>query len=227
MDNEKRRNTIIAIIIVVVLVVGLFAFWIISSLNGRGQTGGEGADKTAAVITTDVSGITKHGFPEKLYKDFSQNFFDAMSVINPTCNKPASAKNITDGDNDMTFDIVWCNETYNVELTNDGKNYNFTVSKNNEMLVTYDSSKKGKAYVSPAQISKFLPMTVKAEGGADVTIKLKNPNNATELEVGIDNCGSQEKKNKAVTAAKAALELSGFNPEDFTYITPDFCDAKS
>ncbi len=226
MQNDKRRNTIIAIALAIGLVVVLIIVWIVQGLNNRGKTGDEATDQDK-VITTDVSNITNHGFPEKLYKDFSSDFYDAMSVINPTCNKNATAKNITDGDESLTFDIVRCNETYNVEVSNDGKNYNFTISKNGEALVNYDSSKKGKTYVSANQIVKFLPMSIKAEGGADVTITLPNKANPTELQVGVDNCGSQDKKNKAVEAAKAALELSGFNPEEFTYNTPDYCDKNS
>lgn len=226
MQNDKRRNTIIAIALGVGLVVVLIIIWLVQGLSNRGKTGDEATDQDK-VITTDVSNITSHGFPEKLYNDFSSDFYDAMSVINPTCNKNATARNITDGDDYMKFDIVRCNETYNVEVTNDGKNYTFTISKGGEMLVTYDSSKKGKSYIDVNQISKFLPMNIKAEGGADVTITLPNAATPTALQVGVDSCGSQDKKNKAIQAAKTALEMAGFNPEEFTYNTPDFCDKNS
>lgn len=226
MQNEKRRNTIIAISLAVAIVVILIIVWAVSKLSSKDETGGLKTQE-GTPITTDVSKITDLGFSQKLYSDFSQNFYDAMSVINPTCNKQAQAKNVKADDNTYTFDIVRCNETYNVELIEEGNNYSFTISKNNESLVSYDSKNKGRSYLSSDSISKYLPMNAKTQDGMKYVIKQSNKSNPLELEVGVDSCGSQEKKNKAVESAKEVLEYTGFNPEDFTYVTPNYCDANS
>lgn len=226
MDNEKKRNTIIAIVIGVALVVILIIAWIVSRAANRNETGGLVTDD-GTTITTDVSKITDLGFSQKLYSDFAENFFQSMVVINPTCNKSAKAKNMKNDGDTYTFDIVRCNETYNVELEDEGSNYNYTISKNGEMLVTYNSKNKGRTYLSSDSISQYLPLNSKTQDGLKYVIKQSNKTNPLELEVGVDSCGSQEKKNKAVESAKEVLEYTGFNPEDFTYVTPNYCDSNS
>ena len=215
MENEKRRNTIIAIVLGVGIVALLIVVWIVRGISKSGETGGL-EDQELVPITTDIHGVVDAGFPEKLYTDFSKNFYDAMIAINPTCNKQATAKNVEkDG------------ETYNVELVNNNsKNYIFTISKDGEQLVTYNSEVKGKTYLSKQQIAKFLPMSLKTANGTDFSIKQKQKSNFTDLEVSINNCGSEEIKNSAISAAKDGLELAGFNPEDFTYDAPDYCDGE-
>lgn len=225
MENDKRRNTIIAIVLAVAIVVILIIAWIVTQVGSRGETGGLKTDD-GATITTDVSKITELGFPQKFYSDFAENFFDAMVVINPTCNKQAKAKNFDNSGSSYTFDIVRCNETYNAEVTEDGKNYTFTISKSGEVLTTYNSANKGRTYLSADSISKYLPMNMQTNEGMKYTIKQVNKSNLTELEISVDSCGSQEKKNKAVESAKEVLEYTGFNPEDFTYSTPNYCDSE-
>lgn len=225
MENDKRRNTFIAIALAVALVIILIIAWIVGQLNKRGETGGL---KTAdgAVITTDVSEITKIGFPEKLYSDFAENFFEAMIVINPTCGKVAKAKNLKNNGNDYTFDIVRCNATYNVELSEDGNNYNFTISKDGESLVNYNSANKGRTYLPKESIWKYLPMNHKTNDGIDYAIRQKTSNNYTDLEISTNSCGSQEIKDEVLKSAKEVLEYTGFNPEDFSYTIPDYCDSE-
>ena len=223
MENDKRRNTIIAIIASVGLVVILIGAWIIKSVNNRGETGGVKA-KDGTVITTDVSSILDYGFPQKFYRDFSENFYSAMTVISPTCAKEAKAKNIEAGDNTYTFTIVHCNVTYNVELSNDSKSYNFIIKKDGEQLINYDSTGKGNVYLAAETVSNYLPFNLTTDDGQKYTISQKNKSNPLELEVGTSSCGNQDKKNKALEAAKEALEYTGFNPEDFTYTTPNYCD---
>ena len=225
MQNDKRRNTIIAIVLAVVLVVVLIVAWVISRASSNGETGGLKTND-GTTITTDVSKITDLGFSQKLYSDFAENFFDAMVVINPTCNKQAKAKNFKNDGDTYTFDIVRCNETYNAEVSEDGKNYSFTISKNGEMLTTYNSANKGRSYLSSGSISKYLPMNSQTNEGLKYVIKQTNTSNPTELEISVDSCGSQEKKNKAIESAKEVLEYTGFNPEDFTYNTPNYCDSE-
>ena len=58
MENDKRRNTIIAVALVVALVVILIVAWIINRINKQGETGGV-KTSDGVVITTDVSEITK------------------------------------------------------------------------------------------------------------------------------------------------------------------------
>ena len=224
MENDKRRNTIIAIIAGIALVVILIIAWIIKSVNDRNETGGPNMTKDGVVITTDVSSIVEYGFPEKFYKDFSENFYSAMTVINPTCNKQAKAKNIEVSNDTYTFTIVRCNENYDVELVSTGKNYEFSIKKGDETLINYNSGDKDKTYLSADSISKFLPMNLTAEDGQKFTISQKNKSNPQELEIGTSSCGNQDKKNKAIEAAKDALEYTGFNPEDFTYTAPNYCD---
>lgn len=225
MENDKKRNTIIAIALAGALVVILIIAWVVSQVSSKGETGGLKTDD-GATVTTDVSKITELGFSQKLYSDFAENFFDAMVVINPTCNKQAKGKNFKNDGNTYTFDIVRCNETYNAEVTESGSNYSFTISKNGEMLTTYNSTNKGRNYLSAESISKYLPMNSQTNEGLKYTIKQTNKANLTELEISVDSCGSQEKKNKAVASAKEVLEYTGFNPEDFTYNTPNYCDSE-
>lgn len=226
MENEKRRNTIIAIVLGVGIVALLIVVWVVKGISKNGETGGL-EDQELVPITTDIHSVVDAGFPEKLYTDFSKNFYDAMIAINPTCNKQATAKNVEKDDETYNFSIVRCNTTYNVELINDNsKNYIFTISKDGEQLVSYNSEVKGKAYLSKQQIAKFLPMSLKTANGTDFSIKQKQKSNFTDLEVSINNCGSEEIKNSAISAAKDGLELAGFNPEDFTYDAPDYCDGE-
>ena len=226
MENDKRRNTIIAVALVVALAVILIVAWIINRINKQGETGGV-KTSDGVVITTDVSEITKIGFPEKLYSDFAENFFDAMIVINPTCDKVAKAKNLKNDSDDYTFDIVRCNVTYNVELSEDGKNYSFIISKNGENLINYNSASKGRTYLSADTIWKFLPMNSKTNDGLEYTIKQENKNNPKELTIYANTCSSQDKQNKALEAAKERLEYTRFNPEDFTFIMQGYCDGEN
>lgn len=226
MENEKRKNTIIGIISAVALVIILIIIGIANMISKKDKTGGLDNPENV-VINTNTSSLVSAGFPQNLYSDFSQNFYDAMLAIDPTCNKQADAKNIEVDDNTYNFSIVRCNTTYDVELTNtNNKNYVFVISKSGESLVTYNSEVKGKAYLATNQISKFLPMNLKTADGDNFTLVKRNSSSETELEVTINSCGNQDKKNKAIESAKGAIELSGFNPEEFTFVTPDYCDAE-
>lgn len=225
MDNDKRKNTIFAVVIGVAIIVILIIVWVVKVIGSKGETGGLETKDDGTIITTDVSDVTDLGFPKKLYSDFSENFYDSMVVISPTCGSTAKAKNIKVEGDVYTFDIVYCNVTYSVELTNDNdKNYSFIIKQGDEQLVTYNSANKGKTYLAAYTIYKYLPMEMSTSDGQKYTITQKNTSNPLELEIGTDNCGDEEKKNKAIESAKEVLEYTGYNPEDFTYIAPNYCD---
>ena len=57
MENDKKRNTIIAIALAGALVVILIIAWVVSQVSSKGETGGLKTDD-GATVTTDVS---EHG----------------------------------------------------------------------------------------------------------------------------------------------------------------------
>ena len=67
MQNDKRRNTIIAIVLAISLVVILIIVWIVSQISSKDETGGLKTPE-GTPITTDVSKVTELGFSEKLYQ---------------------------------------------------------------------------------------------------------------------------------------------------------------
>ena len=225
MENDKKDKKKILLIGVALLAIIILIVIIISRITGNNQVGDISESKYKN-ITIDLTEVKNAGFPDNLYTDFYHNFFDSLTILEQTCNKHAQAKNVKKDGDKYSFKIIRCNVTYDAVVENNGKkSYTYTISKDGQELISYNSEDKESNYKSKNTLSSILPLTMTTANGT-ISITAADKNDPTALKVGINSCGDQEIKDKALATAKEYLKMGGYNPDDFTYTVPDYCDSE-
>jgi len=222
MYNTNRKRILIASGIALAVILIVIIALVINSKSKEGL--GDVAEVKFKMTNISLDEVKKAGFPDNLYQDLSRNIFDSMGILEPTCTKNTSAKNVKNENNHYTFTIVRCNTTYDIalDLVNN-KDYSFTISNSGTELIAYDSTQKEKSYKSKNSLQKILPLNFTTTFGT-ISVTIPDIEKPTELKVGISSCGDETIKNNALEATRVYLEQGGYNPDDFTYSVPNYCD---
>ena len=218
--------------IILAAIIGLVFFGIHLANEGYevDEASGVSVDKknTGAISSSKLSLV---GF-DSLSKKYPQNAYLEMvdvlkkyfSAIRP---KGTKLSYIKDSYKDNGFKVLIDN-TYKYSVRAEAESQSvikLSVRDENSLIYEYSSKTYEPPKKSASSIDSFLPYENKTIDNISYTVFRRKTDK--KLEIASDNCGSKEIKDTVKDSVDRWLESNYFEPEDFQFEMPDYCDANS
>ena len=119
----------------------------------------------------------------------------------------------------------WWGSTASAKNTHKTPILKLSVRDENSLIYEYSSKTYEPPKKSASSIDSFLPYENKTIDNISYTVFRRKTDK--KLEIASDNCGSKEIKDTVKDSVDRWLESNYFEPEDFQFEMPDYCDANS
>ena len=113
------------------------------------------------------------------------------------------------------------------QLTGISKNdYKLTLTYKGGTVLSYDAPKIITPVKNPLDLVNYLPHTINQSEIPTVTVSKvgRERGSLTRYEISVNSCGDQSIKTRALELTNQWLKQKGFNPSDFSFEIPDYCD---
>lgn len=103
--------------------------------------------------------------------------------------------------------------------------YEMTIIYQGEQILSYDASKIIVPNKNPNKLKEILPYTINLPDNPPVTVvTYGRTESVRKYEIAVDSCGDEKIKEQAIKIVHEWLMSQWFNPEDFTFSVPNYCD---
>ncbi|MBR3248538.1 hypothetical protein IKF89_00710 [Candidatus Saccharibacteria bacterium] len=133
----------------------------------------------------------------------------------------------TEGDTYIFTLVASDGKEFIAQLTGTTKNnYQLTLSYKGGTVLSYDALKIITPTKNPLDLVNYLPHTINQSEIPTVTVSRvgRERGSLTRYEISVNSCGDQSIKTRALELTNQWLKQKGFNPSDFNFEIPDYCD---